>query len=85
MMFNSKELQMGYVKEQESETNVPDRKVMFGIIAGIVGYFLSYIARLIWGFEIPTEFAEAIPVFAALLTAYIVRDGRWIPGVSDES
>jgi putative flippase GtrA len=52
----------------------PTRKVLFGTIAGVVGYALMVAAAQVWGPELPDEIAQAIPVLAALATSYVVRD-----------
>ncbi|TVS18811.1 MAG: hypothetical protein EA417_02180 [Gammaproteobacteria bacterium] len=55
-------------------TAAPTRKVLFGAVAGILVYLLTFASGHVWGAEIPGEIASAIPVLAALATSYIVRD-----------
>ena len=55
-------------------TAAPTRKVLYGAVAGVVGYALTYAATHVWGTSIPDQIAQAIPVLAALATSYIVRD-----------
>ena len=58
----------------DQPSSKPTRKVLFGTVAGVVGYALMVLAAHVWGPEIPDEIAQAIPVLAALATSYIVRD-----------
>ena len=58
----------------DQPSSKPTRKVLFGTVAGVVGYALMVAAAHVWGSDIPDEIAQAIPVLAALATSYIVRD-----------